>query len=1122
MVTIQTFTHIVAASGVEASTEQGQGGNPTATTHLQQPGGFSTLANLFSFTGASLASSFTSHQGASHGTHVIVRKIQDAQSEGLVFNNIIQNSSFENGGSRWVIGRTAGTSHSINVVTQAPGGVGFDNAPATIVVPNGSKMAHTAKNGQDGAFALFQDMSVASVSSTFLRNFEFSVAPDSAFTKDFSNEPPFTPGRYGLVTLEFKLEGATVHTIAYSFTGNELPPSAPSGFPSITQRIDLTHPGGDVFARFSRDLQDDLSTSFTFDGVRIWLVSDMIDSLLVTSFDILWDWFILEVGVFQPALFPTSTLEQIVSANPELTIRDIIFGVIGTVETVENFYDRSQFFFESFHEADPNTIRDLTEVEPFLLFSTTTISSFEFTRNTPSSTTVIADKASEFSSQSVSPTNLMVNHDFSQGFTGWQLTPDTFFGVEPGEPWVDVIASTDATPDRDIISTGLFPTQGSLLLFADVGTGDRGPGFFQDLNVNGIINSLDLEAFGLDCTVARVISADLSFVLQFFLQGSQVYQFTYRVDNMLDRSNDSNYSSLDFSPVDVGTLSPDVNRSNSPNVGEFTTLKGQLSIDMQQASFDFDQVKIFSLFGAESLTNELVFDNFFLTVNTPPAHLKVTSGPAHVNTTDPLSSESADHLTVTGTAGINVFDAAGPFFDETVPLSGTGSVIETTSVAFHVKDLSTDLDAGNVDVWISGEQVVTASVPIVTSTWSSNTKQIITNKDIAYEFFRSSPFGQGVTVTVSGELADLADPVSNQTITDYEFTVVGSGILGATISGSEDGDPPILTPTEPVDLATQVSSDSNVLWTTTDNAAGVDPATVKLFLNGALKVDGITAGATGGLVSFTTNASRGFDVVYNPNSPFTFGETVTGTLEAFDLADTPNFASVDFEFTVTPDNTLSIVDFFMIPGETTLLTSGTELTVTALDLTHGVASGTTFLTINGAVPSGIVTTFSGAGPDRMIFTVPLEPLIDFREDLNILVHAENKFPGNFPVIAEETFVLRPGYDVVWQNKTEDVTGGPEVTFPFVTNVQVVLEAKNFAKNFGTGSEFFRYLTESQSIANLGARLESNINTADLTAVLTSNNPFFEYGKVITVEIEADDFEGNPFRFTHTFKIEPKP
>jgi hypothetical protein len=155
----------------------------------------------------------------------------------------------------------------------------------------------------------------------------------------------------------------------------------------------------------------------------------------------------------------------------------------------------------------------------------------------------------------------------------------------------------------------------------------------------------------------------------------------------------------------------------------------------------------------------------------------------------------------------------------------------------------------------------------------------------------------------------------------------------------------------------------------------------------------------------------------------------------------------------------------------------------------------------------------------------MEDLVDFREDLTVLVHAENQFPGPTPVIKEQQFTLRPGYDVTWHNKSVAASGsdsGSETVFPYLTNVEVLTDVINFGKNFNSETFFSKFFTENQAKSDLGATIVSNIKVADLSASLNVLNPFFEYGKTITLEIEADDLEGNQFRLTHVFTIEPEP
>ncbi|KKL62374.1 hypothetical protein LCGC14_2185820, partial [marine sediment metagenome] len=176
----------------------------------------------------------------------------------------------------------------------------------------------------------------------------------------------------------------------------------------------------------------------------------------------------------------------------------------------------------------------------------------------------------------------------------------------------------------------------------------------------------------------------------------------------------------------------------------------------------------------------------------------------------------------------------------------------------------------------------------------------------------------------------------------------------------------------------------------------------------------------------------------------------------------------------------------------------------------------TFLTINGTTPVGISTSVITSG---IRFNIPAEPIIDYREDLEVFVHAENLFPGDFPQIEEETFKLFPGYDITWANRILDEY---EVVFPYITRIEVLADIKNFAKTFNASSEFFFFLTENQASSDMGALLISNIKVANLPAVLTPLNTFYEYGKTIVLEIEVDDLDGNQLRFTHTYTIEPRP
>lgn len=774
-----------------------------------------------------------------------------------------------------------------------------------------------------------------------------------------------------------------------------------------------------------------------------------------------------------------------------------IFGVIGTVDTVEKFFDRSPSFFGP-HEADPNTLRDLSEAQQFLVFTQATLTSFDNFRNTIGTGQIVTVKGSRFSPQAEF-TELLSNGGFESDLSGWVVvTKEPTDLVETRTSQPAGVGFNDSVP--------VLPPEGVRYLYTRKASTTGTLAVRQSQKLGGIQTSNRLKNFSFQAVFddAGLANRRNLVAVRFLFADQQRHLIHYRFGSQGQPDLPSELINWD-TRVFLSATS-DVLNSYARN----------LNVDTSQTSFSFDEIQIWIVSDTNDGTaTDSLWDNFRLTADIPPAELLATSDFAHILTGHPTASGFP--FTISGSDGVLQVDLLPPYFDETFPVSGTTFNPPNTPVSFHIKDISSPLNEGSIQVFIDDEQVVLAGTANPGATWPTVIKTVLAPNDIRYELTRSSPFDPQHVAVVSGTFADLAD-VSNGTTQVYEFTILGSGSLNAEIIGLEDGDPPGIFPTYPQDLDTQVSPNTSLTWSLTDNASGVDPTSVRLYLNNALVLSNDVA--TGGLFSRTPNASRGFDYTFTPTAPFAFGQTVTGTIEAVDFA--TNSGSLTYQFTITPDDTLEIINFFLGENESTLLTSGTIASVEIVDFTHGVASGTSYITLDGVTPSGLVTTYSGSGPDRVIFSFPLEPLVTFRENLNILVHAENLFPGPFPVIREQEFILRPGYDVFWPNKTEQPEGGPETKFPYITNIPVLTEIKNFAKRYGQTTEFYRFLTEDMTKANLGAYIESNIKTADLEAVMDTSNPYYEYGKTITVEIEVSDLEGNQLHFTHTYTIEDAP
>lgn len=775
-----------------------------------------------------------------------------------------------------------------------------------------------------------------------------------------------------------------------------------------------------------------------------------------------------------------------------------LYGVIGTSGTVERFFDRSPFYFGD-HEADPNTLRDLSEAQQLLVFTQANVFSFDNFRNTSGSAAVISVKGDQFASSS-SFTDLISNGSFESGLSGWETyTKHSADIVTTRTSQPTGVGFNDASP--------VSPPDGSSYLYISKQTTSGTLAIRQNIQFGKVYNSSVLKDFAFKMVPDENTSNRRNLVaLRFLLADVSKHLIHYRFGSQ----------GLPDFPTGLGLDDKDTQVSLSSTAGVLNTYVRTISTDTSYSSYNFDEIEVWIISDtADATTTDTLWDSFQFTADIPPTELLRTSSLAHVFTGHPTASGFP--FTISGSDDVNQIDTTAPYFDEVSPGSGTTFNPTTSPVSFHVKDLSSAVDQGSINVWIDHVQVVTAGTATSSATWSPVIKTVLAPGDIKYDLTRTSPFQQQAVVGVSGTFSDLATP-SNGAYREYSFTILGSGSLNATISGAPDGTGPTFTPTYPTDLATNVSPNANLSWTSADDASGVAPLTVRLYLNGVLQMDN-DIGIQGSF-SRTTNSSRGFDYVYTPDTPFAFGSTITGTFEGYDNAG--NFSTSSYEFVVTAANTLSIINFFLGTGESVLLTTGTIGSVELVDETYGVASGTSYITINGSPPVDLTPVYSGAGPYRIIYYFPLQPEVNFREDLEILVHAENLFPGPYPVVKEETYTLRPGYDVNWYNKTPDAVGGPETTFPYITNIQVLTEVKNYANRYGQGSEFFRFLTEEQAKANLGAYLESNIKTADLSAVLVSLNPYFEYGKTITLDLEVTDLEGNQLQFTHTFTIESDP
>jgi len=1101
MIDIVQSTAIIAGSGIENLTQQTQAFEAHGASSIVEFGSFSRTDHIVtpaSIEGETVTQAF---QGPGQATSLIGT---DAPGQvGFVFSNVIQNPSFEGDLRRWsvVLGNPG---DAVFVVSQQPLGVGFNDADL-VDVPNGTRMAHIVKFEEPGVVAIVQGVHVTPNDTANLGEFSFSVCGDTNFRVDSTGgDPGGLNGKYFDVVLEFFNLGALQYRLNYNFANGQRPGDFPTELLPVDRTITLVYDTPDIFQPYVRDLSLDVDQSFNFDSLRVWFIQGQTETLLLDRFDTLLDNIKLTIGIEQSALEATTDELNFLVFTPDLSRPINLFGIIGTSGTAEKFFDRGEFFFGS-HETDPNTLRDLSEAQQFLIFTQTNIRSFDNFKNTAGGVALISAKGDEVSTTSLQPTDIVSNGDFGTGtLSNWEIVQ-----LETN----DSITITTSIPAEEDFPTALAPFSGeNLLLTKAVDNPPRGPLVVkQTRKLFSEFDASILNQFSFASAINNTSHSRKNMVAVRFLNNSITQFVIHYILNGIPEEL----------PDEISSFSKRIDL-NQPEDQWILALRNIFE-DMSRPVFSFDEFEIWIITDTDDNTNTVTgWDAFSLTLNVTNLDLLKTSSFASLFTGHPTASGFP--FTISGSDNINQPDETPPFFDETFPASGTSfNLLTDPTVTFHVKDAGTALDPSTIEVWVQVNEnelnkVVTAGSPEVSATYPTITRTDINSRDIRYDVTRSGGFPQQSTVLVSGTFADFAS-LPNQRTQFYSFKLLGSGSLNANIVGLPDGVAPTITPVFPVDLDTQISPNTQVLWTTSDNASGVDPASLVLMLNGQVALVN-DIGKTG-IFNRTANSNLGYDYEFTPSSPFNFGETVTGTITVADFAS--NTGILTYTWDITSDDTLDITNFFLNSGQSILLTSGTTASVEVLDFTHGVNVSGTFLTVNDVVPSGLVTVISGSGPDRVTFEFEVTPLITFREDLNIFVHAENLFPGNYSVIKEENYTLRPGYSVNWPNRNLDIAlPGPETEFPFVTNIPVLAEAKNFAKTFNTGTEFYRFLTENLSRKDLGASIESNIKVADLSALLNVKNPFFEYDKIMTLEVEVSDLEGNAFSFTHVFTIEEDP
>lgn len=478
------------------------------------------------------------------------------------------------------------------------------------------------------------------------------------------------------------------------------------------------------------------------------------------------------------------------------------------------------------------------------------------------------------------------------------------------------------------------------------------------------------------------------------------------------------------------------------------------------------------------------------------------------------------YTTVSGTGDVCIGDQTPPFITYHSPTQ-SGTVLRPIdqNVDFSLGDAVAGVDLTTVTITLSGTSA--GNVPLLIEGVNQEPGDFsVIGDQSSYRFTYTPPinwqFNERVLVTITG--SDLPPMVDgnpffcgaaevNTFIGDLHFKVLNQEDFPATITAIPDTSPPYLSYTLPASGTTDNNVFTPVQINIADDFTGVDLSTLNITVDEEQVINnGVPATSE---TTISGSASEYF-VTYTPNSAFTYGNTVSVFVSAFDRRESsPNELDTSYSFSFIEDGTLVIENFLPAVGTTRNLDS-VDIQVDIRDDTYGVDTDQSFLTINGTIVSGTHTPITSG--TRITYHPPND--FDYGGPINVLVHGTNANISS-PVVKEQLFRLFYGCSYVYDN----VEG-----FSHADQVDVFVKARNteqLHKDLTTGY-FFSTYTQPQE--NLSASIIAINPTSDLPATIIPVAPEHRYGETVTVEIYLEDFDGHvlgPYTFSYTIENRPE-
>ncbi|MBM3499277.1 MAG: hypothetical protein FJX74_11475, partial [Armatimonadetes bacterium] len=255
---------------------------------------------------------------------------------------------------------------------------------------------------------------------------------------------------------------------------------------------------------------------------------------------------------------------------------------------------------------------------------------------------------------------------------------------------------------------------------------------------------------------------------------------------------------------------------------------------------------------------------------------------------------------------VGTADTNPPVMQGENPADGSTDVPLDTNISFIISDPGSGVLPGDIRVRIQQDPADAGGWRNVTSalTIGGTDQQRTVQYDPPVDFL----YNQRVIVEVRA-----VDQFNNVLTTTFSFWVI------------TDGNAPQLQNASPADGDTNVPVDTDISFELTDDLSGVDPASIHVTVNGT---DVSAALQLGGTPTLTT-------VLYDPPADFDWGQTVTVTVDASDIAGNA-MSTVLYTFTTLPDVEGTVIDQLFPADQATNVLIDTNISFRVYDTISGV------------------------------------------------------------------------------------------------------------------------------------------------------------------------------------------